>query len=108
MDNGAVQAMARSGMGRAVMPYLAVEADDPGIDIVDLDPPIPERRIALARRAGRTLHPAADDFIRHAGDVCTERVAEQLAAARVVRSRTSAPRDRRGAGAHPSATGLRG
>ena len=77
VDNGAVQAMVRAGMGQAVMPYLAVEADDPGIDVVHLDPPIPARRIVLARRAGRTLHPAADDFIRHARDVCAERVAEQ-------------------------------
>lgn len=79
MDNGAVQAMVRSGMGQAVMPYLAVEPDDPEIEVVDLDPPMPPRRITVARRAGRTLHPAADDFVRHARDVCAERVAERIA-----------------------------
>jgi DNA-binding transcriptional LysR family regulator len=76
VDNGAVQAMVRSGMGQALMPYLACDPDDPLVDLVEVDPPIPPRRIVLIRRAGRTLHPAADDFVRHAQEVCAERLAE--------------------------------
>jgi DNA-binding transcriptional LysR family regulator len=68
-DNGAVQGMVRSGMGRAIMPYLAVDPDDPGIDILELDPPIDPRGIQLTRRADRSLPPAADTFTALAREV---------------------------------------
>ena len=80
IDNGAVQAMVRSGMGEALMPLLAIDATDPSIQVVEVDPPIPPRRIVVARRAGRTLHPAADEFVRHARDVCAELVSGRAAA----------------------------
>ena len=68
-DNGAVQGMVRSGMGRAVMPMLAIDPDDPGIDVLALDPPIAPRTIQLTRRTGRSLPPAADRFAELARDV---------------------------------------
>lgn len=68
-DNGAVQGMVRSGMGRAVMPLLAIDPDDPGIDVLPLDPPIAPRTIQLTRRAGRSLPPAADRFAELAREV---------------------------------------
>jgi DNA-binding transcriptional LysR family regulator len=71
-DNGAVQAMVRIGMGRAVLPYLAVDASDPDVVVQDLDPPVPPRTITLARRVGRTLPAAADRFIEIAAEVCAE------------------------------------
>lgn len=37
-DNGAVQGMVRSGMGRAIMPLLAVDIDDPDVDVLVSDP----------------------------------------------------------------------
>lgn len=58
-DNGAVQGMVRSGMGRAVMPLLAIDPDDPGIDVWHLDPPLPPRTIDLVRRRNRTPLPAS-------------------------------------------------
>ncbi len=70
VDNGAVQGMVRSGMGRAVMPSLAIDADDPGIDVLPLDPPLQPRTIQLTRRAGRSLPPAADRFLEIAREVC--------------------------------------
>jgi DNA-binding transcriptional LysR family regulator len=69
-DNGAVQAMVRAGMGYAVLPGLAVDSNDPGISILDLDPSIPPRRIALALRAGRTRSPALERFVELAQEVC--------------------------------------
>jgi DNA-binding transcriptional LysR family regulator len=69
-DNSAVQAMVRAGMGRAVLPYLAVDANDHGIRVSELDPPFAPRVLFLARRRGRTLSPAADRFIELALDVC--------------------------------------
>lgn len=72
MDNQAVQGMVRSGMGRAVMPMLAIDSDDPGIVVLDVDPPIEPRTVQLARRAGRSLPPAADRFTELARAVCAE------------------------------------
>jgi DNA-binding transcriptional LysR family regulator len=69
-DNAAVQAMVRAGMGCAVLPMLAVDTNDRGVVVSTLDPPIPPRVIALARRRGRTLAPAADRFIEIATTVC--------------------------------------
>jgi DNA-binding transcriptional LysR family regulator len=69
-DNAAVQAMVRAGMGRAIMPFLAVEQHDPGVVLSPIVPPIPPRRIMLARRRGRTLLPAADRFVEIASETC--------------------------------------
>lgn len=73
-DNGAVQGMVRSGMGRAIMPRLAVDADDPRTRIVPFDPPLSPRAIQLTRRAGRTLPPAADTLADIAGEVAADRL----------------------------------
>ena len=69
-DNGAVQAMVRVGMGRAVLPALAVDPTDPGIVVHELDPPLPPRAISIVRRVGRTLAPAAERFIEIAAETC--------------------------------------
>lgn len=69
-DNAAVQAMVRAGMGRAILPFLAVDIHDEGVVISAMEPPVPPRVITLARRAGRTLAPAADRFIELAQAVC--------------------------------------
>lgn len=47
-DNSAVQAMARAGLGIAIMPRLSLAADDPGVTLLPLDPPLPDRQILLA------------------------------------------------------------
>lgn len=62
-DNGAVQSMVRSGMGWSVMPSLAINRNDPGIVVLELDPPIAPRVVQLIRAKGRTLPPAADRFV---------------------------------------------
>lgn len=80
-DNGAVQGMVRSRMGRAVMPLLAVDPDDPGIRVLALDPPIASRTIQLTRRLGRTLPPAADRFAAIAREVCAARLQAEPAMA---------------------------
>ncbi|MGK2928171.1 MAG: LysR family transcriptional regulator [Acidimicrobiales bacterium] len=67
-DNGAVQGMVRSGMGRAIMPYLAIDADDPDIVVLSIDPPM-ARSILLTRRTDRSLPPAADRFADIAREV---------------------------------------
>ena len=47
-DNAAVQAMARAGLGVAVMPLLAVDPSDPGVRVLPLQPALPERQILVA------------------------------------------------------------
>ncbi len=71
-DNGTVAAMVRAGMGVAVLPMLCTDPEDPRISLHPLDPPLPDRRIALAWRKGRTLSPAAERFIELATDVGLE------------------------------------
>lgn len=67
-NNAAVQSMVRSGMGMAVMPSLAIDANDPGIRVLEIEPQLAPRVIQLIRRTGRTLLPAAHQFaaIAHA------------------------------------------
>jgi DNA-binding transcriptional LysR family regulator len=67
-DNGTVAAMVRAGMGVAVLPRLCTEPEDHRLALHLLDPPIPERKISIAWRAGRTLPPAAEHFIELALD----------------------------------------
>jgi DNA-binding transcriptional LysR family regulator len=73
-DNSAVQAMVRSGMGHAVMPLLAIDADDPGIAVREIDPPLPPRTIGIALPARRHRSPAVDAFIEIARAVTDELV----------------------------------
>jgi DNA-binding transcriptional LysR family regulator len=81
-DNGAVQGMVRSGLGWAIMPYLAIDPHDPGIAVLQLDPPVAPRTIQLVRRTDRTLPPAAELFAaltRAAGLVVLQTAAEAVA-----------------------------
>ena len=61
-DNGAVQAMARAGLGVAVMPLLAVDPADPGVRILPLRPALPERQILVALPR-RDASPVATRFV---------------------------------------------
>lgn len=67
-DNSAVQAMVRAGMGAALLPLLAVDIDDPRIEVHPIDPPIPDRVISIIRRHGRSSAPAAERFVELACD----------------------------------------
>ncbi len=69
-DNAAVQAMVRAGMGRAILPFLAVDTNDAGVHISSLEPDVPPRVVTIVRRKGRTLIPAAERFIELARAAC--------------------------------------
>ena len=62
-DNGTVSAMVKAGLGVAVMPLLCVEPGDPGLELHPLRPALPDRRISIAWRKGRTLSPVARRFV---------------------------------------------
>ncbi|MET0146689.1 MAG: LysR family transcriptional regulator [Ilumatobacteraceae bacterium] len=73
-DNGAQMAMVRAGMGWAVMPLLAVDTRDDGLDVRFLSPALPPRQICLVWRKDRTLSPVATRMVeiarQVAGEIC--------------------------------------
>ena len=69
-DNGTVAAMVRSGMGVAILPFLCIEIEDPRVSFHRLEPVLPPREITIAWRAGRSMSPAALEFIELASEVC--------------------------------------
>lgn len=73
-DNGAIQAMARTGLGPAIMPLLAVDTADPEVRVLPLDPPIPPRTIQLALPRAPLRTAAAETFARVAVEVGRRRL----------------------------------
>ena len=69
-DNGTVQGLVASGFGAALVPLLAVDANDARIRVLEIEPEIPHRRIALAWHRDRHRSPAARAFLELAADVC--------------------------------------
>jgi DNA-binding transcriptional LysR family regulator len=69
-DNAAVQAMVRAGMGRAVLPLLAVDLADPDVVVRPIEPPIPPRVIYMVLPVGRTRSPALQRFVELAREAC--------------------------------------
>ena len=80
LDNGAVTAMVRAGMGWAVMPQLALDANPTGIDIHPLIPPLPPRQVSVCWRRDRTLSPLARRLVEIAADVAHEQTETASAA----------------------------
>lgn len=88
-DNGAVQAMVRSGIAPAVMPSLAVDWEDPEVTIwgvAEIEP----RTILLAVPANAHRLPAVERFLRIAREVGSARLAAHGKARRSATSRPAA------------------
>jgi DNA-binding transcriptional LysR family regulator len=64
-DNAAVQAMVRAGIGTAIMPLLAISADDPRVRVRRLHPALPARPILVAVPRDR-VERTAERFVRRA------------------------------------------
>lgn len=79
LNNGAVTAMVRAGMGWAVMPRLALDPNDPSVDRHELHPPMPPRLVCVAWRRDRTLSPAARRLVEIAREVGAEHARAQQA-----------------------------
>lgn len=69
-DNAAAQAMVRAGMGLAIMPYLAVDTNDPDIRICSLEPAIPARELQLM--IGQEPSPVTRRFAQLTAEFCSE------------------------------------
>lgn len=73
-DNGAMQAMVRSGLGAAIMPALAIAHADPDVLVMPTEPPMPRRSIVLAMPRAEVRAPAAEHFAAVARDVSRTRL----------------------------------
>lgn len=71
-DNGTVQGLVGAGFGAALVPLLTVERSDERVRVLELDPEIPHRRVALAWHRDRHRSPAARAFADVAAEVCAE------------------------------------
>jgi DNA-binding transcriptional LysR family regulator len=78
-DNGTVQGLVGAGFGAALVPLLTVERSDDRVRVLELDPEIPHRRIALVWHRDRHRSPASRAFGEIAREVCAE-VESSLAA----------------------------
>lgn len=74
-DNGAMQAMVRSGLGAAIMPQLAIQLTDPDVVVLPTTPSIAPRSIVLAMPRTPLRTPAAERFAEIARQVCADRLA---------------------------------
>ena len=71
-DNGTVQGLVGAGFGAALVPQLAVDPHDDRVSVLELEPQIPRRRVALAWHRDRHRSPAARAFTELAAEVCAE------------------------------------
>ncbi|MDE3193551.1 MAG: LysR family transcriptional regulator [Chloroflexota bacterium] len=74
-DNGIVQGMVAAGVGCALVPRLAVDLDDPSIEVVEL-PELPPRVLAIAWHRDRYRTPAMRAFVERALEVGKELAAK--------------------------------
>jgi len=75
-DNGTVQGLVGSGFGAALVPLLTVNVHDERVRVLETEPEIPQRRIALAWHGDRHRSPAARAFFDVASEVCAELILE--------------------------------
>jgi DNA-binding transcriptional LysR family regulator len=71
-DNGTVQGLVGAGFGAALVPLLTVDPNDVRVSVLEIEPEIPHRRIALAWHRDRHRSPAARAFADIAREVCAE------------------------------------
>jgi DNA-binding transcriptional LysR family regulator len=71
-DNRLIQSLAAGGHGIAVVPSLTVDRADEEVRVLELEPALPPRRVALARLRERELSPAAAELRRIAVALCRE------------------------------------
>ena len=78
-----MQGLVGAGFGVALVPLLATDPKDERIRVLELDPEIPPRRIALAWHRDRHRSPAARAFVDVAAEVCADVAASAGAYARL-------------------------
>ena len=94
-DNGTVQAMVASGLGYSLSPLLAVDENDPRVQVLQLEETVPPRVLVILWHRDRYRQPAAAAFVETA--VAVAREVERAHAAFIARAarRRRPARDRR-------------
>lgn len=82
-DNGAVQAMVRSGLGPAIMPALTIDASDEGIEVWPIQPIIEPRTLYVALPKGNSRTAAAVRFTQIAKEIGRASLQKNRATSRV-------------------------
>lgn len=80
-DNTTIQGCVAAGLGVALSPLLTIDLDDPTTRIVEVEPPIPPRRLAVSWHSGRHPSRLLDAFVDAVVEVC-DRIAAGWAAER--------------------------
>ena len=99
----AVQALVASGRAAAIMPRLAVSTDDPETEVLELDPVLPARKMALHWHRERRHGDALEAFREAVLDACAERFPSQMASGAGRRRAEERARFPRRNGASPAA-----
>jgi len=71
-DNRTVQGLVAAGVGPALVARLAVEERDPAVRVLETDPRLPPRTIAIGWHRDRYRAPAARRFVELAQELCAE------------------------------------
>jgi DNA-binding transcriptional LysR family regulator len=71
-DNTTLQGLVAARFGVALMPLLAIQPGDERVKVVALDPPVPDRRLAVVWHRDRHRSPAARAFIEIAQAVSAD------------------------------------
>lgn len=78
-DNGTLQGLVAAGFGAALVPLLAVSPGDDRVRVMELEPAVPPRVLAVVWHRDRHRSPAAKAFVEIAREVSAE-VETQLVA----------------------------
>jgi DNA-binding transcriptional LysR family regulator len=79
-DNEVLKGIVGAGVCAALLPRLALDADDRNLEVAALPPEFDPRVIALVQRADRYSTPAMEDFVQTSVRVCADLVNETVAA----------------------------
>jgi DNA-binding transcriptional LysR family regulator len=69
-ENNTIHGLVAAGAGVALMPRLAIDANDERVTAIELGPKVPPRVIGLAWHRDRYRSPAADAFAELARELC--------------------------------------
>jgi DNA-binding transcriptional LysR family regulator len=71
-DNTTLQGLVAARFGVALMPLLAIQPGDDRVKVIALDPPVPNRRLAVVWHRDRHRSPAARAFVEIAKTVSAD------------------------------------
>lgn len=80
-DNSTIQGCVAAGLGISLAPMLTIDLADPTTTIVEVEPPVPPRKLTVSWHASRRPSALLDAFVEATLEVCAG-IAEGWAAER--------------------------